>query len=46
MHTEKVDAFNRGWFAMWAETARIQQQTAITAMSTWWLRRSGTDEIG
>jgi len=40
MHTEKVDAFNQGWLAMWTETARIQQQTVLTAMTTWWLPKS------
>jgi hypothetical protein len=40
MHTEKADAFTQGWLAMWTETARIQQQTVLTAMSTWWLPKS------
>jgi hypothetical protein len=40
MHTEKADAFTQGWLAMWTETARIQQQAALTAMTTWWLPKS------
>jgi hypothetical protein len=45
MHSEKADAFNQGWLAMSSEAACIQQQAALTAMSTWWLPKSTSSPL-
>lgn len=36
MHKEKIDAFGEGWRAMWAESLRIQQRSALAMMGAWW----------
>ncbi len=40
MHTEKHDAFQEGWLAMWNESLRVQQRAAFGPMGAWWLPKS------
>ena len=40
MHAEKHDAFQDGWRAMWTESLRIQQRSALTLMGAWWMPKS------
>jgi hypothetical protein len=40
MHAEKHDALQQGWLAMWNESLRIQQRTALTLMGAWWMPKS------
>jgi len=45
MHAEKHDAFQQGCLAMWNESLRIQQRTALTLMGAWWMPKSTFSQL-